>query len=119
MSVIQYFQISIESIEVVTNAVPGKLCWPEVQTLQLSNMMKICAACNQTLSKEEFSKKQWNLKQQRRCKECIDNNREVNLEALDNDVPPSADGEGASDEDLFKQPAPRVECPICFLTANK
>ena len=34
--------------------------------------MKICAACNQELSKDSFSKKQWQLKQhQRRCKDCI------------------------------------------------
>ena len=71
--------------------------------------MKICAACSQTLPKEKFSKKQWQLKQCRRCKDCIADNREVNLETSNNDSP-----QGASDEDLFKQP-PRGECPICML----
>jgi hypothetical protein len=71
--------------------------------------MKLCSACSQTLPKEKFSKKQWQAKQQRRCKECIADGREVNVEAS-NEVPPScADGEGASDEDLFKQPPPRQE----------
>ena len=37
--------------------------------------MKICAACSQELPKERFSKKQWQLKSQRRCKECIAENR--------------------------------------------
>ena len=40
--------------------------------------MKKCAACNTELSQDKFSKKQWKLKQhERRCKECIDNNNEV------------------------------------------
>jgi len=40
--------------------------------------MKECAACNTELSQDKFSKKQWKLKQhERRCKECIDTNREV------------------------------------------
>ena len=85
--------------------------------------MKICIACSQELPKEKFSKKQWQLKQQRRCKDCIAVNREmVKLDAPTNDnyKPPSADGEGCassswSDEDLFKQPS-RDECPICMLT---
>ena len=41
--------------------------------------MKLCAACSQTLTKEKFSKKQWQLKEQRRCKECIAGNREVEI----------------------------------------
>ena len=42
--------------------------------------MKECAACNIELSQDKFSKKQWKLKQhERRCKECIDNNNEVQL----------------------------------------
>ena len=80
--------------------------------------MKICAACSKLLQKEKFSKKQWQAKQHRRCKECIVDNREVNLEAdAPNDEPPLPcyDGEGASDEDLFKQPPPQDECPICML----
>ena len=40
--------------------------------------MKICAACNQELPKEGFSKKQWKLKQhERRCIDCISANRLV------------------------------------------
>ena len=61
--------------------------------------MKLCAACSESLPNEKFSKKQWQLKQRRRCKECIAGNREVNLEA----------------HDLFKQPPAKGECPICFL----
>ena len=41
--------------------------------------MKLCAACSQTLTKEKFSKKQWQLKEQRRCKECIAGNREAEI----------------------------------------
>ena len=82
--------------------------------------MKICAACSQTLSKDNFSKKQWQLTQKRRCKECIADNREVDPEALNNEVPPPlTDGEVTpcwTDEDLFKQPPPNDECPICMLT---
>ena len=145
--------------------------------------MKICSACSQELRKEKFSKKQWQAKQQRRCKDCIAvnreitsvavqneqipgdgakdciaDNREVNLEAQ-NEASSRAGGEklfitpeqyhkkfclhrrrqcaairGASDEDLFKQivrdrraaelfdkelfkqPPPGDECPICMLT---
>ena len=102
--------------------------------------MKICSACRQELPKERFSKKQWQAKQQRRCKDCIVDHRKVNLDAAPNDAPlpdnrevklskappndvvslplPSSDGECASswtDEDLFKDPPPRDECPICFL----
>ena len=118
--------------------------------------MKICAACSQELPKDKFSKKQWQLKQQRRCKECISANRAVQLDPLANDIDaPTAgeelfitpeqyhekfclhrrrrqgsaskakpcfdDSEGGalsrswSDEDLFKEPPLRDECPICFL----
>jgi hypothetical protein len=38
---------------------------------------KICRACSQNLPKEEFSKKQWQQKQQRRCTDCIEANREI------------------------------------------
>ena len=92
--------------------------------------MKLCAACNQELAKGHFSKKQWQLKQYRRCKSCIAVNREVNLEAPDNS--PSLSGTGVvgmmekcaisseagepchRDEDLFRQPPPKEECPVCF-----
>ena len=39
--------------------------------------MKICGACVQELAKDKFSKKQWQLKQERRCKDCIADNREI------------------------------------------
>ena len=81
--------------------------------------MKLCAACSQMLKKDKFSKKQWQAKQQRRCKECIADGREVATVEGSNDAePPSvscADGEGVSDEDLFKENPPRDECPICML----
>ena len=79
--------------------------------------MKICAACNETLPKDKFSKKQWQLKQQRRCKECIAANRDVTLLKAPAE-PLRADGEGepcVSDEDIFKEPPPKDECPICLL----
>ena len=92
--------------------------------------MKICAACIHLLPKEKFSKKQWQLTQRRRCKQCIADNREVILDAPD-DAPPTppppscAEGEGDiscngnvlcwTDEDLFKQSPPNEECPICML----
>ena len=98
--------------------------------------MKICAACSQTLSKEKFSKNQWQAKQNRRCKECIADNREVanldvpndallqlslsNVSSNDNDAPPSSSTNGEvapswTDDDLFKQVSPNEECPICML----
>ena len=105
--------------------------------------MKLCAACNQELPKGNFSKKQWQLKQYRRCKSCIADNREVNLETPLNHVPslPGANGECSNiisaekkndvigmmrkceisskschkNEDLFKKPPPRDDCPICML----
>ena len=44
----------------------------------VNEIMKICAACNEELSRDCFSKKQWKSKQhERRCKNCIDANREV------------------------------------------
>jgi len=70
--------------------------------------MKICAACCEELTKESFSKKQWQMKQhQRRCKECIDANRDVQwlmapptddtAAGMRNPSPPcTADDEGAS-----------------------
>ena len=79
--------------------------------------MKICAACSQTLPKEKFSKKQWQAKQHRRCKECIAENREANLEAPP-PPPLCANSECVpwwTDKELFKQPPPRDECPICML----
>ena len=40
--------------------------------------MKECAACNQELSKDNFSKKQYKLKQnERRCKDCVAANQPI------------------------------------------
>ena len=40
--------------------------------------MKTCAACHKDLPKDKFSKKQWKLNlNQRRCKVCVADNREV------------------------------------------
>ena len=54
--------------------------------------MKVCAACSKELPKDKFSKKQWQLKQQRRCKECIAAKREVvsasEATASNDDSPP-------------------------------
>ena len=90
-----------------------------------NNNMKLCAACNQTLPRENFSKKQWQMKQKRRCKECIANNREANFEAAD-DAPPSGiagEGEAASgftDEDIFKQPPPEMNVTFaCYPCRSK
>ena len=90
--------------------------------------MKICASCHANLPKESFSKKQWKL-DQRRCKVCIANNREVqpiptkqdNIDSNTKEVVKALDSinlagvEKISDEELFKQPPPREDCPICFI----
>jgi len=91
--------------------------------------MKVCAACHTDLPKESYSKKQWKLDEyQRRCKVCITNNREVqpipeqdNNYSNTNEIIKSLDSmcmkdvEKISDEELFKQPPPADDCPICFL----
>ena len=94
--------------------------------------MKLCAACRQDLSKDKFSKKQWKLgaKCQRRCTSCVADNREVqpppiidNNESANNntgivnllDSMCIEEMQTISDEDLFKQPPQKDDCPICFL----
>jgi len=86
--------------------------------------MKICAACHEDLPKESYSKKQWKLdKCQRRCKACITNNREIpkqdNNDTNTKEVIKTLDSmsleKQISDEELFKQPLPAEDCPICFL----
>ena len=89
--------------------------------------MKICAACHKHLPKESYSKKQWKLDEcQRRCKVCITNNREIQPLSKKQDKDTSMKSiiksldslcleKEISDEDLFKQPPPREDCPICFL----
>jgi len=92
--------------------------------------MKICAACRTDLPKDSYSKKQWKLdKCQRRCKVCITDNREVQpaskqdkdtnttevIKLLDSMYLASVAEDKISDEELFKQPPPIEDCPICFL----
>ena len=97
--------------------------------------MKICAACHKHLPKESYSKKQWKLdKCQRRCKVCVTNNREIQYSLpkkqykdtedkiiSTKEVIKSLDSmcmenmKEISDEDLFKQPPRKEDCPICFL----
>jgi len=84
--------------------------------------MKVCAACHTDLPKDSYSKKQWKLDEyQRRCKVCITDNREV--QPVTNEIIKSLDSmylenikKKISDEELFKQPPPLDDCPICFLT---
>ena len=57
-----------EEDEEEDNSVDNRLHFPE---------MKLCAACSKELPRENFSKTQWQAKQQRRCKDCIADNREV------------------------------------------
>ena len=92
--------------------------------------MKLCAACHQDLPKDKFSKKQWKLgaECQRRCTSCVRDNREVQppnkSTPLDNNTPKNwlletirihDEMPRASDEDLFKTPPRKEDCPICFL----
>ena len=70
----------------------------------LLSKMKFCGACCKELPKESFSNKQYKLKQhQRRCKECIDANAELQLEA-----PPKKKDETSEDE------TNKPECWICL-----
>ena len=92
--------------------------------------MKICTACHTDLPKESYSKKQWKLLDQRRCKVCITNNREVQpapkqnnndsntteiIKSLDSICLDGINKKEISDAELFKQPPPREDCPICFM----
>ena len=92
--------------------------------------MKACAACHTDLPKDSYSKKQWKLDEfQRRCKVCITDNREIQQPSQQNDDTNTStneiiksinsicleDDEKISDEELFKQPPPLEDCPICFL----
>ena len=76
---------------------------------------------------ESYSKKQWKL-ERRKCKVCGTNNREVqpipkqdNNDSNTNEIIKSLDSvnledvKNISDEELFKQPPPLEDCPICFL----
>ena len=95
--------------------------------------MKLCAACHQDLPKDKFSKKQWKLgaECQRRCTSCVRDNREVQQPPLATNNESDNNNTGivtlldsisindnevtVSDEELFKQPQPAEDCPICFL----
>jgi len=91
--------------------------------------MKLCAACHIDLPKDKFSKKQWKL-EKRRCKVCVADNREVqplspsSPTKNNNGLADSSEAMGTnngidmfspSDEDLFRQPPPKEDCPICFI----
>lgn len=79
--------------------------------------MKICGACRQDLSQESFSKKQWQLKQQRRCKDCIVDNQDLQL--TESQKKPT---ESAATEIQSRQPESECttagdeapSCLICF-----
>ena len=90
--------------------------------------MKTCAACHSDLPKDSYSKKQWKLDEyQRRCKVCVADNREIQEPipkqntTNTNEIIKSLDSinltgvEKISDAELFKQPPPAGDCPICFL----
>ncbi|GFH52541.1 hypothetical protein CTEN210_09017 [Chaetoceros tenuissimus] len=47
---------------------------------------KLCSACNQNLSKENFSKKQFQAKSQRRCKTCVEQNIEISIQKVTQDL---------------------------------
>lgn len=71
--------------------------------------MKICGACCRELSKEQFSNKQWQLKQyQRRCKVCITEGKELQLEP----PPPSKNNASTEQTDDGEENAP--SCWICL-----
>lgn len=73
--------------------------------------MKICGACCRELSKEQFSKKQWQLKQyQRRCKECIAVGKELQLEP----PPPSKNNESTEQEQADDGEENAPSCWICL-----
>ena len=102
--------------------------------------MKLCAACNADLPKANFSKKQWKVDDsQRRCKVCVADNRELQVQSqstINNNELDINNNNNASvvslfetmsitdddlivhvtDEELFKQPPPKEDCPICFLS---
>ena len=47
---------------------------------------KLCSACNKNLSKEKFSKKQYQAKSQRRCKTCVEENVEISIQKVTQDI---------------------------------
>ena len=86
--------------------------------------MKICAACTQELPRDKFSKRQWDAKKyQRRCKNCVDSNCELQLKP-----PPQRFQEVPKQESpaIEHQPSPSsvaavveggedaIQCWICF-----
>ncbi|KAL9179621.1 hypothetical protein ACHAXT_008911 [Thalassiosira profunda] len=100
--------------------------------------MKPCSACLAELPKEAYSKKQWQAKQIRRCKGCIQVGREPSppkedTAAVVHEGNDGGDWErtwpkkkralirndepvGAIDEEaLFRQPPPTEDCAVCLL----
>ena len=72
--------------------------------------MKFCAACCNELPQEKFSKKQWKLKQhQRRCTDCIDADREVQLKSPS---PSKENSDGRTGNEGGGDEAP--SCYICL-----
>ena len=101
--------------------------------------MKLCAACHTDLPKANFSKKQWKVDDsQRRCKVCVADNRELQVQSqsTNNNEPERKKTKmdvvvstletmnitdddlivPVTDEELFKQPPPKEDCPVCFLS---
>ena len=73
--------------------------------------MKLCSACKRDLPKESHSKKQWQSKQhQRRCKKCIADNKESQLDypKTETSVPTTAGSNNS------KSPGEGVSCWICL-----
>mmetsp|Transcript_4488 Transcript_4488/g.7517 ORF Transcript_4488/g.7517 Transcript_4488/m.7517 type:complete len:481 (+) Transcript_4488:105-1547(+) len=44
--------------------------------------VKLCSACVEELPNDKFSKKQWSAKRQRRCKDCVESDRDIDSKAV-------------------------------------
>lgn len=77
-----------------------------------SEEVKRCDECNQELPKGRFSSKQWKLSKGPCCKSCVDK-IEAEVDSKLNAL--LAEDDSISDEDLFKEPPPKDDCPICLL----
>ena len=125
-------EIHLTNIHLYTNTNTSRTETEKPQTIIYQSIMKICAACHTDLPKESYSKKQWKLDIfQRRCKVCTAGNQEVQqpIPKHDNKDPPGTKaiikyldskcmeyaGKKINDGELFKQPPPLEDCPICFL----
>lgn len=77
--------------------------------------MKICGACREELPREDFSKKQWQVKTyRRRCRGCVEADQEVQAE----DAPrPMNDNDDESHDGRVQcqsRPPPGASCWICL-----